>query len=88
MGKFRRVPVWMTVMIIAVVFPTAFMLPWLLSESGQNTPGLFMVFYPVYELASAWLAWLSYGRRTEMTWILLALMILTHPAMYMLVTAV
>lgn len=78
----------MTVMIIAVVLPTAFMLPWLLSESGQNTPGLFMVFYPVYELASAWLAWLSYGRRTEMTWILLALMILTHPAMYMLVTAV
>lgn len=88
MGKFRRVPVWVTVLIIAVLLPTSFMLPWLLSESGQDTPGAFMALYLVYELASAWLAWLCYGRRTEMTWILLALMILTHPAMYLLVTAV
>lgn len=78
----------MTVLIIAVALPTPFMLPWLLSESGPGTPQLFMVFYPVYELVSAWLAWMCYGRRTEMTWILLALMILTHPAMYMLVTPV
>lgn len=41
--------------------------------------------YPFYVIAAAWLAYLCWPRRKEMTWILLALMALTHIGMWMLV---
>ena len=45
----------------------------------------FLRFYPVYVLAAGICAWLSYGRRPEVTWIILVLLILTHAAMWLLV---
>ena len=49
---------------------------------------IFILMYPLYVVASAILAWICYRQRPEMTAILIALMLLTHVAMWMLPGAV
>lgn len=83
----RRVPVWMICVIIIAALPvTAF--PALLSASTDATGGnkYFLWLYPAYDIAAALLAYQCYGRRTEMSWIIIILMLLTHAAMWLLVT--
>lgn len=85
----RRVPVWMVCIIILVALPvTAF--PVMLSAASQSAGDnkAFLWLYPAYVVAAAILAYQCYGRRTEMTWIILGLMVLTHLAMWMLVGAI
>lgn len=85
MKQAKRVPGWMLLIIIFVALPVI-AIPILLSQSTEIVEGdkLYMWFYPAYVLASAILAYQCYGRRTEMTWILLVLMLLTHAAMWVL----
>lgn len=83
----RRVPLWVTAIIIVCVLPViAF--PAMLSETdaiSENGMKLFLWLYPLYVAATAIIAWQCYGRRTLMTWVLLGLMLLTHAAMWLLV---
>lgn len=85
MKQSKRVPGWMTVIIIIVALPVL-ALPVMLSLSGELAEGnkLYVWLYPAYVLATAILAYQCYGRRTEMTWILIVLMLLTHAAMWVL----
>lgn len=85
MERRRRVPVWMAVLIIMFALPAA-AFPALLSQLPETGEwNVFVWIYPIYVLAAGWLAWQCYGRRTEMTWILLFLMALTHVAIHVLV---
>lgn len=79
-------PAWMTIAIIACMLPVlAF--PVLLANTAADSPArTFTWFYPFYVLASGICARICYPDRREMTWILLALMLLSHAAMWLLVT--
>ncbi|MCM1163141.1 MAG: hypothetical protein NC339_02670 [Muribaculaceae bacterium] len=84
----RRPPVWITLLIIVVSLPL-FSFPWLL---GAIKPGpmaetvkTFVMIYPFYMLLSSWLAWKAWPGRHEVTWILLAVMVLTTVAIFLLV---
>lgn len=83
----KRVPAWMLAVIIIVALPVlAF--PVMLSQSASIDGGekYFLWLYPAYVVAASLLAWQCYGRRTEMTWIILVLVALTHAAMWLLST--
>lgn len=84
--KPRRVPLWVLAAIIVVALPVA-AFPAMLASArhGGDVASSFLWLYPAYVAATAILAWQCYGRRSEMTWILLALMALTHVAMWLLV---
>lgn len=84
--KYRRVPWWMLALIIlcllpVVAFPT--MLAW--GSPTLSDHKVMLWIYPFYEFAAAFLAWKCYGERTALCWILLALMLLTHAAMWQLI---
>ena len=72
MSAFRpsQVPVWYTVLVIL------FALRWFESLG---------VVLPLYVIAAAWIAWQSYPARRTLAWIILALMLLTHAAIWYLV---
>ncbi|MDE6240085.1 MAG: hypothetical protein K2M54_08910 [Muribaculaceae bacterium] len=80
-----KTPAWVTVVIIICMLPVlAF--PTLLSMTGADTPArLFVWFYPFYVIASGVCAWICWPQRRDVMWILLALMVLSHLAMWMLV---
>lgn len=82
----RRVPLWMLLLIIIAALPVV-LFPAMLSASPEDDSGIvaYLWLYPAYVAAAGILAWQCYGRRSEMTWILLILMILTHVAMCFLV---
>lgn len=83
----RRVPVWMMVVIVLAALPvTAF--PVLLSNATADGSDVrtYLWLYPAYVAVAAYLAWQCYGRRTEMSWIIIVLMLLTHAAIWLLVT--
>lgn len=83
----RRVPVWFLI-IIAVVAMPALLLPTFaaLAEGGMaESKKIFMWLFPFYLIVGAFLAWQCYGRRTVMSWILVALMAMTDCAMAVLI---
>ena len=83
----RRVPIGITLLIIITMLP-GLAFPLLLSRSSvapSSTVDNFLWLYPFYVLASGWLAWYCYGRRSALTWVLIAVMLLTHAAMWLLV---
>ncbi len=83
-----RVPVWMLIIIIGAALP-ALAFPALLNLSAGNISEykVLVRLYPIYVLVAAYLAWQCYGRRNEMTWILIILMILSHAAIWFLLTS-
>ncbi len=86
--NYRRVPWWMLAIIIICALPVlAF--PTMLSWSGTaiSDHRVMLWMYPFYVLLASFLAWKCYGERTALTWILLALILLTHAAMWQLVLA-
>ena len=81
------IPWWFWVITIICALPLL-AYPWLLSDAPAGSPArTFVVLYPAYVIGSAICALICYGRRPEISWILLALMLLTHAAIWFLVTA-
>lgn len=83
-----RVQWWMWVILILCMAP-GLSFPWILEMTERAdvlTRGLIW-FYPCYVLCSGFLAWQCYGRRTYMTWIILALLLLSHLCFYYLAFA-
>lgn len=81
----QKVPTWVTVVIIICMLPVlAF--PTMLSMTMPDSPvRSFVWFYPFYVIASGVCARICWRQRRDITWILLALMVLSHLAMWMLV---
>lgn len=83
-----RVPWWMTAVIILCMIP-GLGFPAIVSLIESSNPivqGLTWL-YPAYVLVSGFLAWQCYGRRTYMSWIVLALLLLSHACFYLLTFA-
>jgi len=78
----RRVPVWFAVICIIAALPVlAF--PSVLS-SAQEAHSLFIRLWPVYAIASSWLAWSVYFQRRPLAWILIVLTLMSHTAIFAL----
>ena len=81
----RPRPWWIKIIIIAVALPVL-ALPLMLEKAPANGQADgFLLFYPIYVVAAAICEWICWPRRPEITWILVALMVLTHAARWALV---
>lgn len=79
------IPAWVKILIIACALPVL-ALPRLLSLCPRDSAAeTFVWLYPAYVLLSAFLAWKVWPERQLLAYILLAVMVLTHAAMYILV---
>lgn len=81
-------PKWVTTLIIIFTLPI-FALPTLLSQCPSEASAIrtLIWIYPFYMVLSAYLAWRTYQQRPYLTWILLAVMILSSIAIQILATA-
>ncbi len=87
MASTPSTPKWMIWVIVLVSLPV-FQFPVLLSTMPADTPNRPLVWiYPFYVLVAAFLAYQCYPQRPALAWILLALMALSHIAIYLLVTS-
>lgn len=79
-------PKWMLAVIIVTLLPV-FQFPVLLSDCPPvSIVRTLLWIYPFYCLVAAYLAYQSYPQRHAIAWILIMLMVLSHVAMWMLVT--
>lgn len=78
-------PRWFTVVVILVALPVL-LLPWLLNAPCTQQEGvrLWIWLYPVYVAVAGWLAWQCYPQRQTLAWVLVALMVMSHAAIWML----
>lgn len=85
MSSYSRPPLWVTAVIIIAMLPI-FQYPWLLSRltDTDNTIRTLLWAYPIYVVLSGALAWVSYSTRPAVSWILIALMLLSHISMFLL----
>ena len=81
-------PKWVTFLIIIFTLPI-FTLPSLLSQCAPDASATktLLWIYPFYMILSGYLAWRAYTQRPYLTWILLAVMLLSSIAVHILVTA-
>lgn len=77
-------PLWFTVLCIVIALP-ATAIPQLLALCNPDLKAMVWL-YPVYVVASCWLAWKTYPQRPLLAWILLILTILSHAAIWLMVT--
>lgn len=77
-------PLWAKILVVVSTLP-ALDFFYLLSRcpAGGEAETL-LKFYPLYTVVAAVCAWICWGRRTEVAWILIALMWLSHAAMFVL----
>ena len=77
----------MTALIVLLTLP-ALSFPWLLGPlpHGQEAARTLTIIYPFYMLLSGWLAWKAYPGRSYVSWILLAVMVLSTLAIFSLAT--
>lgn len=54
-------------------------------SDGIANVGAIILLYPAYIMLSTWLAWKSYDQRPEISWILIALMILSTISLLLLI---
>lgn len=82
----QRPPWWFIVIIIVLLLPAG-QFPMLLANTPVGVPLVRTLLwcYPFYLLVAAYLAYVCFQRRPLMSWILIALMALTHIAMWLLV---
>lgn len=80
-----KTPAWMTILIIICSLPI-FSLPALLTNCPAELRAMVWL-YPAYVVAAAWLAWQTYPSRRALSWILVTLMVLSHAAVWMMVTS-
>ena len=77
-------PWWLKALIVLLTLPVLG-LPWLWAGNIETDTGkTLLFFYPVFAVLAAWCAWKAWARNETLTWILLALMLLTDGAMYLL----
>lgn len=84
----NKTPVWMTGIIIVVTLPalaTPFLLNYLPADAAESARMLTGI-YPFYMLLSGWLAWKAYPQRSYVSWVLVAVMLLSTLAIVSLVT--
>lgn len=84
----ERAPWWLIMLIILLVLPAG-QTPVLLDNAPAGVPIVrtLIWIYPFYVFVAGYLAYACWQRQRIMTWILLMLLVLTHIAMCMLVTA-
>lgn len=84
----QRPPWWFTALLIILVLPAG-QTPMLLASAPAEPPVVktLVWLYPLYTLVSAYLSWVCYNGRRLMSWILVALIVLTHVAIWLLVTS-
>lgn len=78
---------WIKLIIIVAMLPVL-AYPKMLADSNPEAGSdvTFLWIYPAYVLAAGICAWISWKKRPEITWILVVLLILTHVAMWILVS--
>lgn len=84
----NKTPVWMTVLIVIVALP-ALATPFLINNlpaDAAETVRMLTGIYPFYMLLSGWLAWKAYPQRSYVSWVLVAVMLLSTLAVVSLVT--
>ncbi len=83
-----KIPGWLIAVAIILALPV-FQEPMLLSACPAEPPILktLVWIYPFYVVVAAWLACACWDRRPTMTWILLALLLLTHVGIFILATS-
>lgn len=81
----EKAPKWFTAIVIIAVLPI-FQLPLLLSIASGDQQGIHTMIwiYPIYAIVAAYLAWQCYPQRRALAWILIALLLLSHLAIYTL----
>lgn len=84
-GPGNPVPAWMKALIVVLSLPVLAFPMLLAGDASEGLPRLLVWLYPAYVLGSAVCAWICYGRRPEVTWILLGLMVLSHVSIFYLV---
>lgn len=86
MSILPKTPKWMVAVIIILLLPV-FQFPYLLvSAPDVQLIRTLIWIYPFYCLVAAWLAWQCYPQRPALSWILLALMVMSHVSVWCLVT--
>ena len=78
----RRAPAWFTAVCIAAALPVLAFPTLLGMASGEHS--LIIKLWPVYAIASSWLAWASYPQRPALSWILIILTLLSHASVTIL----
>ena len=86
MPSLPKTPHWMVAVIIIVTLPV-FQFPMLLASAPDlSSVKALVCAYPFYCIVAAYLAWQCYPQRKALAWVLLALMVMSHLAMWLLVT--
>ena len=86
MPSLPKTPHWMVAVIIIVTLPV-FQFPMLLASAPDLSSVKALVWaYAFYCIVAAYLAWQCYPQRKALAWVLLALMVMSHLAMWLLVT--
>lgn len=79
-------PLWFKILVIVMMLPAAGfpLLVSALSSDADDTVKLLVWFYPAYMIASGVCARMCYVDRREVSWVLIALMVLSTAAIYWL----
>lgn len=81
----QPVPLWFKVLAAVLCLPVL-ALPRLISLCPPDTTAQALLWlYPFFVVLCAWLAAACYGRRPELSWVLLFVLVLSHGAMWLLV---
>lgn len=78
-SKMPRLLLWIVILLMSPVLA----LPVLLTRTPEEFK-MFLWLYPIYVLATGYLAYQCYSSRREMTYILLILLVLSHVAVWLL----
>ena len=83
----RQTPLWFIVLLIVMALPLAAW-PSLMSvqtDTDNDTVSTLIMIFPIYAVLSLYLAYRSYGRRSDLSWVLLAVSLLSYAAVAALV---
>lgn len=77
-------PWWFAVLLVVLVLPS-FSMPWILADAPEGSMlHLLIKWFPAFLLLSAVCAWFAYPARRDVSWILVAVMILSALSLFMI----
>lgn len=85
-----RPPLWFALVVIATLLPLLAW-PWIMISTMTGAPSahdmrfILIMAFPIYAIASAWLAYRSFRRRSDLAWVLIAMLILSYAALAWLI---